>query len=109
MDQAYIRDPNKITGLSLRDEFFRGRRPYNPNFRRGGRRENYKDFDEPENEKTIKTVNKPMINYLDIWAKNEMIVVLWKFKPYYKKKKWILWKTRKIYNLVSVRKDWKAP
>lgn len=47
MDQAYIRDPNKITALSLRDdrESFRGRRPYNPNFRRGGRRENYKDFD----------------------------------------------------------------
>jgi len=68
MDQAYIRDPNKITALSLRDdrESFRGRRPYNPNFRRGGRRENYKDFDEPENDKTTKTVNKPMINYLDI-------------------------------------------
>lgn len=47
MDQAYIRDPNKITALSLRDdrESFRGRRPYIPNFRRGGRRENYKDFD----------------------------------------------------------------
>mgnify|MGYP007107607786 CR=1 FL=1 len=76
MDQAYIRDPNKITALSLRDdrESFRGRRPYNPNFRRGGRRENYKDFDEPENDKTTKTVNKPMINYLDIWNK-----VKWSF------------------------------
>lgn len=39
MDQAYMKDPNKITSLSMRDErdSFRGRRPY-PNFRRGGRR-----------------------------------------------------------------------
>jgi hypothetical protein len=70
MDQAYMRDPNKITLSSLRDDrdSYRGRRPYNPNFRRGGppRRENYKDFDEPEGEKQTKTVAKPMINYLDI-------------------------------------------
>lgn len=70
MDQAYIKDSNKITLMSLRDDrdSFRGRRPYNPNFRRGtgGRKENYRDFDEPEGEKQTKTVNKPMINYLDI-------------------------------------------
>ena len=68
MDQAYIKDPSKITLSSLRDdkESFRGRRPYNPNYRRGGRRENYKDYDEPEGEKNTKTINKPLINYLDI-------------------------------------------
>ncbi len=67
MDQAYMKDPNKITSLSMRDErdSFRGRRPYS-NFRRGGRRENYKDLDEPEGEKQTKTINKPLINYLDI-------------------------------------------
>ena len=51
MDQAYMKDPSKITLSSLRDEreSYRGRRGYNPNFRRGGppRRENYKDYDEP--------------------------------------------------------------
>lgn len=54
--------------MTLRDDrdSFRSRRPYNPNFRRGGKREGYKDFDEPEGEKQTKTMNKPMINYLDI-------------------------------------------
>ena len=69
MDQAYTKDPHKITLSSLRDDrdSFRGRRPYNPNFRRGGpRRDNYRDFDEPEGEKQTKIVSKPMINYLDI-------------------------------------------
>ncbi len=51
MDQAYIKDPNKITLASLRDqsrEGFRGKRPYNPNFKRpSNRRENYRDLDEP--------------------------------------------------------------
>lgn len=38
MDLAYIKDPHKITLASLRDESresFRGRRPYNHNFKRG--------------------------------------------------------------------------
>jgi hypothetical protein len=69
MDQAYMKDPNKITNLSIKEdrEHFRGRRPnFNPNYRKGGRRENYKDLDEPEGDKSVKTVKKPLINYLDI-------------------------------------------
>ena len=70
MDQAYIKDPSKITSLSLRerderDSFRGGRRQYNSGPRRG-RRENYRDYDEPEGDKTTKVSAKPMINYLDI-------------------------------------------
>ncbi len=38
MDQAYMKDPNKITNLSLKEDRqqYRGRKPsYNPNFRKG--------------------------------------------------------------------------
>ena len=73
MQQLYMKDPNKITGFYIRDDN-KMKKSYNSNYsymrRQEKKRENYRDFDEPENEAVKKPVvgAKPMINFLDIWC-----------------------------------------
>ena len=67
MEQLYLKDPSKITFSSLGDPKNRGRNFGTGNYRKDKRRE-YKDFDEPENEKPAKNTYgiKPLVNFLDI-------------------------------------------
>ena len=71
MQQLYMKDPNKITSYYVRDE----NRPkgYSSNNRFMPKRppikkENYRDYDEPEHEVTKKVIvgAKPIVNFLDI-------------------------------------------
>ena len=68
MERLYAEDPQKITFSALRDQNDRFKKPYTPGFRRD-RKKDYRDFDEPENEKSSKSVaagSKGMVNFLDI-------------------------------------------
>jgi hypothetical protein len=68
MDRLYAEDPQKITFSAFRDQNDRFKKPYTPGFRRD-RKKDYRDFDEPEHEKSSKPVsagNKGMVNFLDI-------------------------------------------
>ncbi len=67
MEQLYLKDPFKITFSSLGDQRNRGRNYGAGNYRKDKRRE-YKDFDEPENEKPAKSTfgAKMLVNFLDI-------------------------------------------
>ena len=71
MQQLYMKDPSKITGFYIRDDN-KMKKSYNSNYsymrRQEKKRENYRDFDEPENDTVKKPVvgAKPMINFLDI-------------------------------------------
>lgn len=69
MEQAYVKDPARITLSSIRDEkdLLKNRKqPYNSSFRRDRRRDTYKDLDEPEGDRVQKVTAKPLINFLDI-------------------------------------------
>lgn len=67
MEQLYLKDPFKITFASLGDPKSRNRNYGNNNYRREKRRQ-YKDFDEPEHEKPVKSSygGKAIVNFLDI-------------------------------------------
>jgi hypothetical protein len=67
MEQLYLKDPSKITFSSLGDRDQKNRGRNYGNYRKEKRRD-YKDFDEPENEKPVKNVIgvKPPVNFLDI-------------------------------------------
>lgn len=65
MEQLYLKDPFRISSYTLRDEN-RVRKNFSGGFKRDRRKENYRDFDEPEGETTSKAVGKPMVNFLDI-------------------------------------------
>lgn len=47
MEQLYIKDPNKVTTYSIRDES-KMRKSFGGGFRREKRKEVYRDYDEPE-------------------------------------------------------------
>lgn len=64
IEQLYLRDPNKITNYTIRDEA--RRKSFGGGFRREKRKEVYRDFDEPEGETQSKPVSKLMVNFLDI-------------------------------------------
>lgn len=66
MEQLYIKDPNKVTSYSIRDES-KMRKSFGGGFRREKRKEVYRDFDEPEGEVQSKPVSKLVVNFLDIW------------------------------------------
>lgn len=63
MDQLYLKDPNKITNYTIRDD---RRKSFGGGFRREKRKEVYRDFDEPEGETQSKPTSKIMVNFLDI-------------------------------------------
>ena len=68
MEQLYNKDPFKITNYYIRDEN-KVRKNYAGGFRREPRkRENYRDFDEPDQEVVQKpaVASKSMVNFLDI-------------------------------------------
>lgn len=68
MEQLYLKDPFKITFSSLGDRDQRNRgRNYGGNYRKDRKRD-YRDYDEPENEKPAKSTHaaKSMVNFLDI-------------------------------------------
>lgn len=69
MEQLYNKDPFKITNYFIRDEN-KVRKNYAGGFRREPprKRENYRDFDEPDQETIQKPVvaSRGMVNFLDI-------------------------------------------
>jgi hypothetical protein len=67
MEQLYNKDPFKITNYYIRDEN-KARRNFSGGFRREKRKENYRDFDEPEGEVAVKpaAATRGMVNFLDI-------------------------------------------
>jgi len=50
MEKLYLEDPQKITFASLGDRDQRNRKPFVINYRKEKRRE-YRDFDDPDNER----------------------------------------------------------
>jgi hypothetical protein len=63
MEQIYMKDPNKITNYTIRDD---RRKIFGGGFRREKRKEVYRDYDEPEGEVQSKPINKIVVNFLDI-------------------------------------------